>query len=310
MDELDRMTLELANSVRSPITTKLVSGQACLAQYPKDLVLYRAVIKNIQPEGCCVTFIDYGNSEYVPYTALYEIPSKFLKPEAFASPFQLHGRKKLNLKNKRLLNCFELIVGGQLDLKMMESNNINVQQCELYEANGKSILELLKDADELKMSELSTCPVAPNIKDMVVIRTLNARKFYVLRHQEFPKFERMMEYLFQLCMWRPQPKKLPTKGKFCAATVHDDCSKWYGAIVLNVLDPKHVQVKFVDFGIDLICDISDSKLRELATRFLKMPQQAIECCLPVANISEIESSSLALIDVQQQTKVRKSFHKF
>lgn len=293
---LDRMASELANAPRNPITSKLSIGRACIARYSEDLALYRAVIQKIQSDGCRVTFIDYGNSEFVPYTELYEIPSKFLEYKTFAWSFQLHGCKALNLTNKRLLDYFGSLVGGEnvLDLKVIPSNNIQVQQCELYIANGQSVLEILQD----KMSDLNTYPAAPSLEkgDKVVIRTtMNARKFFVQRHDNLPQFERMMDDLFQFCTSTPQPKKLPTKGTCCAAT--DNGDEWYRAIVLDVLDAEHVQVQFVDFGMEWKCCLSG--LRELATQFLEMPRQAIECCLAdfetVADVSEITAEQMNLL---------------
>lgn len=295
---LDRMASELANAARNPITAKLSIGRACIARYSEDLALYRAVIQNIQPDGCRVTFIDYGNSEFVPHSELYEIPSKFLECQTFAWSFQLNGCKALNLTSKPLLDYFGSLVGGEnvLDLKVIPSNNIQVQQCELYIANGNSVLEIL----QAKMSDLNTYPVAPNLKndDMVVIRTtLNARKFFVQRHKNLPQFERMMDDLFQFCMTTPQPKALPTKGTCCAATVPGDSNEWYRAIVLDVLDSERVQVQFVDFGMSMECRLAE--LRELATRFLEMPRQAIECCLSdfetITDVSETTGKQMSML---------------
>lgn len=295
---LDRLASQLANAPRNPIKTKVSIGMACIARFSEDLALYRAVIQKIQPDGCRVTFIDYGNSEFVPYNELYEIPSQFLENKTFACSFQLYGCKELDLTNKRLIDYFSSIVCNEnvLDLKVVQTNHIQVQQCELYIANGESVLDILK----AKMTDLNTYPAASNLKngDMVIMRTaLNAKKFFVQRVAELEQFDRMMDDLFQFCSNAPQPKMLPIKGSCCAAMANGDKNEWYRAIVLDPIDTEHIQVQFVDYGMEMTCRLAE--LREMATRFLELPRQAIECCLvdfeAIDEVSETTSKQLSML---------------
>lgn len=297
---LDRIASQLGNAPRNPLTTKVSIGMACIARFSEDKSLYRAVIQSIQPDGCRVTFIDYGNSEFVPYNELYEIPDQFLDYKTFAWPFQLFGCKELELSNKRLVDYFRSLVCNEnvLDLKVIPSKNIQMQQCELYIANGQNVLDILKK----KMSDLSTYPAASilNNGDMVLIRTaLNAKKFFVQRLDEMPQFDRMMDDLFQFCSTAPEPKSLPLKGSCCAAMANGDTNEWYRAIVLNTIDEQRqvVQVQFVDYGMEMMCRLSE--LREIATRFVELPRQAIECCLidfeTITDVSETTSKQLSML---------------
>lgn len=73
--------------------------------------------------------------------------------------------------------------------------------------------------------------------------------------------------------------------------------EWYRAIVLDTLDSKRVQVQFVDYGMEMVCQLSE--LREIASRFLELPRQAIECCLinfeNVPDVSETTSTQMTML---------------
>lgn len=296
--QLDRLLSDLSNAPRTPITTKLSIGMACIARFSEDQVLYRAVIQSVQGNGCRVTFVDYGNSELVSFDDMYEIPNEFLEFKTFAMPFQLYGCKELGTISQRLKDYFGSLVGHSnvLDLKVVPSNNVQVQQCELYISNGLNIFNLLKE----KKNELSSFPYPPTLKsdDYVIIRAaLTANKFYVQRRNDIPAFDEMMDALFTHCLQAPQMAALPSNGQCCAAMANGDDKEWYRAIVLKQLDSERVQVQFVDYGNEMACRLSD--LRDITPKFLELPRQAIECCLvdfeDVANVSESTSYQLSML---------------
>lgn len=92
---LEKMSFEFANTSRIPIKTKMTVGMLCMATYSKDKILYRAVIRQIQANGFRIEFIDYGNSELVSITEIFEIPRKFVELEALSTPFQLADFEQL-----------------------------------------------------------------------------------------------------------------------------------------------------------------------------------------------------------------------
>uniref|UniRef100_A0A8C9W7D0 Tudor domain containing 15 n=1 Tax=Scleropages formosus TaxID=113540 RepID=A0A8C9W7D0_SCLFO len=61
-----------------------VPGCLCSAMYEKDWHYYRAVIKKIIKHGAEVYFIDFGNSERVPYMLIKKLPLDFTAEPAFA----------------------------------------------------------------------------------------------------------------------------------------------------------------------------------------------------------------------------------
>lgn len=294
---LDRMAVEIPNAPRVPLSSKVSTGMACIVRYSEDRNLYRAVIQKVYPDGCRVTFIDYGNSEFVPYSEMFEIPANLLEHRTFAMSFQLHGCKELGPSDKRINEHFTALVNDtSLELKVIPSKNVQVQQCELYLPNGRNILHLLKE----KQNEFCTYPNPPNLKDgdYVVIRSaVTAKQFYVQRFKDTAAYDAMMDALLVHCYNAPEMTSLPSKDKCCAARYKGDNKEWYRVIVKEQKGAQHVEAQFVDFGHSLELHLSD--LRDITPQFMALPRQAIECCLvdfeTVDNVPELTRASLEML---------------
>lgn len=298
---LDRLASDLSNAPRVQLMSKMpinmtCIGMACMARFSEDQSLYRAVIHKVHTNGCRVIFVDYGNSELVSLSELYEIPSNFLEHKTFAMPFELHRCKELGPINNRLKKAFDKLVKDQtIELKVIPTTRSTVQQCELYRPDGQNVLHLLME----KKHELSSFPNPPNLKenDRVIIRSASTpKKFFVQRVKDVPVFDRMMDSLLAHCVLAPKMDSLPSKDVCCAAMVNGDMNEFYRVIVKNQVDNEHVQVVVVDYGHEMKCHLSD--LREITPNFLELPRQAIECCLTdfedVAELPETTRDKLEL----------------
>lgn len=293
---LNKMAFDLGNAPRIPITTKMMIGMACLARYAEDNSLYRAVIQKVQANGCRVTFIDYGNSDFVPFTEIFQIPQKFLEHKIFSIPFQLAGIKRLQPIDERLNEYFKAITDKtDLELKVVPSDNPQIQQCELF-IEAKSVLEILL----AKQTQSNTFSAPPALKDgeKVIIRyAQTAKQFYLQRSIDTKGFDEMMDALLVSCANISPMKKLPVEGKCCAAMHKDDNKEFYRAIVTNKIDDRSVSVRLVDYGVDLNCGLN--KLREMDSSFFELPQQAIECCLVdfenVTDVSTITGEQISML---------------
>lgn len=272
---LDRLANDLMNAPRNPIEGKMRTGMACLARFSEDKALYRAVLQNVLEGRCRVTFVDYGNSEFVPFSELYAIPSNFLELKQFAMPFHLSGCKEhLGQLDDKIKEYFkDLLNDNAMDVKVVPTNKIQVQECELYTGNGLSVLQLLID----KQREFNTYPNPPPLmdNDMVGIRyAITAKQFYVHRQKDTLQYNQMMDSLYMHCMNTTQMLTPPVKGQCCAMIYEND---WYRVVVLDAVDPQQIQVQFVDYGNSMSCRLAD--LRHIPSEYLTLPRQAIECCL-------------------------------
>lgn len=268
---LDRMTTEMSNANLSPLSNKLNIGMACIAR-SEGKYLHRAVIQQIYSNRCHVTFVDFGHSETVPSTNLFEIQDNFLKHKTFAVPFQLAKCNEIDPTDDRMKEYFDKVVSDkELELKVVATGNPQLQQCELFDDN-KSVLELLLQ----KQKQLSTFPkpVQLNNDELVIIRyATSAKQLYVARLQDEKTLDEMMDPLANHCINVAQFKTLPTNGECCAA-LHD--GEWYRAIVERQAEPHRVHVRLVDYGFEVDCTLAN--LRPLKSQFLTNPRQAIECC--------------------------------
>lgn len=284
---LNKMTFDLVNAPRNPITTKMMIGMACLAQYSEDNSLYRAVIQKVQANGCLVTFIDFGNSEFVPFANIFEIPQKFLDHKIFSIPFQLAGIKELQPIDERLNEYFKEITKSELELKVVPSDNPQIQQCELF-IEAKSVLDMLLT----KQKQSNTFSPPPGLKDgeNVIIRgAITAKEFYLQRCVALAGFDKMMDALFNSCAVIAPMKKMPAVGK-CCAFMYKDNPEFFRAIVTKEKDDRSVSVRLVDYGVDLSCGVN--QLREMDPSFFELPQQAIECCLvDFENVADVSTAT-------------------
>lgn len=285
---LDRLANEIANVPRVPLTSKISPGMACIVRYSEDKALYRAVIQSQKNDKCRVTFVDYGNSETVPCSEMFEIPANLLEPKTYAMPFQLHGCNELGTTDQRLNRYFETLISDKvLDLKVIPVNGAQVQQCEMFLPNGANVLHLLKE----KKSQFFSYPNPPQLKDSdyVVLRySKSAKQFYVQRHSDIPAYDSMMDALLEHCEHAPPMTSLPSNEKCCAAKFKDE---WYRAIVTHQTGPQKFALELVDFGFRV--ELPLSELRDIAPQFMELPRQAIECCLvDFENYSGVPDASI------------------
>lgn len=65
------------NDIRPiPFTDPIGPGTICLGRYTQDNSLCRAVVSNVLTEGANLYFVDFGNSEVVPFNEIYRMPAE------------------------------------------------------------------------------------------------------------------------------------------------------------------------------------------------------------------------------------------
>lgn len=65
--------IALNDSQVEPFTDPLQPGTICLGRYSNDNALCRAVVSTVLSEGANLYFVDFGNSEIVPFHEIYKI---------------------------------------------------------------------------------------------------------------------------------------------------------------------------------------------------------------------------------------------
>lgn len=66
--------MALINDIEPEPVDQLLIGTMCLGRFSEDGTLCRAVVSMVQTEGAHLLFVDFGNSETVPFEEIYKIP--------------------------------------------------------------------------------------------------------------------------------------------------------------------------------------------------------------------------------------------
>lgn len=290
--ELDQLMADLGNLPLTNLCEKPTIGMACIARYSEDKNLYRAVIMNIKPTTCLVAYVDYGNSEEVVHSDIYEIPPTLLKPPIFAMRFTLSGYKQLQPDNEMIKQLFSSIVIDKELLMVVRplDGPPFVQYCDLT-LNGDSVFEILitRTQQQQQLYSLSfPAPMELLENELVIIRGIeSAQKFYVQQCRNYRAFEDMMMRL-NLFGPRASPLLKISVGSI-GMNYHAIAGSWCRVKVINK-EPTIIQ--YIDIGS--VNEVCVSEIREIPTEFINMPIQAIECCLD--GFDEFENVSQTTVD--------------
>lgn len=260
------------------IKEKLIVGMACMARYPLDGQLYRAVIERLATKTCNVFFVDYGNSESVSFSEIYEIPPQFLKHTVFALRFALSGYKEFDPLTEPVREKFKsLILEKEFKLTVTPLEGIPFfHYGKIYTENNTEVIDELRKIVKPSILLYTAGPILEkNDEQNVIIRYIDSpHKFYVQMTSTIPAYNKLMDDLLLYCQKMKEIEKVEI-GLACAVK-YDEDSEWYRAKVLKINGDK-ILCSYVDFGNTQ--EVKKSVIRELKSKFLELPPQAIECCL-------------------------------
>ncbi|XP_058119702.1 maternal protein tudor [Anopheles ziemanni] len=273
---LKQMMAALSRVPLRPMNRKLQLGMACLARFSKNFTIYRALITALRRDGTCtVSYVDYGHSETVLPSSLYEIPPEFLQYEIFSTRFALSNVRILEEINADVANIFSRVVGGKvLTLKVMPPEGAAfVSYCELYE-NGENIFNRLVAHCR---ANLYKYPVPGSLQRggnyYVVIRFIQScAQFFVHTIDNVAAFDKMMDDLSAHCRDSIIPGAIQVGDAFA---VNLGVNDFYRAEVVEI--GQKVTVRLVDYGNCIT--VERSQLRRISPSFVHQRPEAYECCL-------------------------------
>lgn len=302
--KLTDMMTRIESVKLKPFSEKPILGTACIARYSEDGQLYRALITGVQTTACKVNYIDYGNSEIVQFRDLYEIPDEYLTNKAFAIRFTLSGYKELEPIDESLKKAFkEMVLFKNCTLKVMPLEGPPlVQYCEL-KVSEKNVIETLRQILSCRLEFPKAEGLVNN--DVVEIRYIDSPKhFYVQKISNIGEFEKMMDDMFVYYNKKQVvPNHLPI-GTPCMVKYENE---WYRAEVMRA-DGMTIVVRHVDFGYEQ--KVTKNLLSTMAEKHLKLPRQAIHCCLKGFENNEL-TRDLATVQfemlAEESNRSRRSF---
>jgi len=109
---LNSMMQEINSRCPEPLTERMNSGTVCLARYMEDNSLCRALIlyKDEKSETCKVYYVDYGNTDNVPASQVFDLPPEFAVQKVSTFLFSLS--LKFDEFTIHLPFCFRSLVTG------------------------------------------------------------------------------------------------------------------------------------------------------------------------------------------------------
>ncbi|XP_048841492.1 tudor domain-containing protein 15 [Brienomyrus brachyistius] len=119
-------------------------GTLCCAMYEKDMQYYRAVVREIIENGAEVFFIDFGNTERVPYMFIKKLPPEFAGEPKFAINCSLaHVVSVEDVWTTQATNYFKQAVCNRALLVHVVQKKNDRLDVELYEKEASESINML-----------------------------------------------------------------------------------------------------------------------------------------------------------------------
>jgi Tudor domain. len=272
---------ELNKSPPVHFTQPLMPGSVCLGRFTEDQTLYRAVVVNVLDDKCRLYYVDFGNSEVVPYSEIFELPKQFFIPEVMALHFALAGLKNLTVTEDIKSYFKELVTEKLLRLRVIPPEGPPIKQYGELHLNGTNVLDLL--IQKMKEKQVPcNFPVMPipqvgTTDSVKVSYMIYASNFYVQLEINAEALKSVMLAVEAVCTGvAPLLADQLQVGLPCCAQYSED-GKWYRAKILS-LSSNLVEVLYVDYG-NTDC-VSLSSVKPIDPSLVKiLNTQAIPCCL-------------------------------
>lgn len=273
-ESLTKLMIEI-NQITNllPLTESPLPGYPCMARCLEDESLCRAVIINLVEDKCKTYYVDFGNTDILPFSNIFQIPFKYMLPKVMSMRFTLHELKNVNVTTEMKCQFKEYVTNRLLKLKVLRLESSPVlQYCELYDENNQNIIDILYGST----NQYKSIQVNKGQKLNVIVSFIEGcKKFFVQLKESSEALANLMRNLASCCEASPPLQKIDI-GMACVAFYSGD-NQWYRAQVINVAD-NAITVKYVDYGN--VDTVSFNCLKKIDPNFVKiLPAQAIECCL-------------------------------
>ena len=272
---------ELNKSPPVHYTQPLMPGTVCLGRFTEDQTLCRAVVVNVLDDKCKLYYVDFGNSEVVPYSEIFELPQQFFIPEVMALHFALAGLKNLTVSEDIKSYFKELVTEKLLRLRVIRPEGPPIKQYGELHLNGTNVLDLLiqkmKEKQEPCNFPVTPIPKVGTTESVKVSYMIYASKFYVQLEVNAEALKSVMMAVEAVCTGvAPLRADQLQVGLPCCAQYSED-GKWYRAKILS-LSSNLVEVLYVDYGNT--DSVSLSSVKPIDPSLVKiLNTQAVPCCL-------------------------------
>ncbi|CAL7945702.1 unnamed protein product [Xylocopa violacea] len=279
---LSQLMREINSHPIEPLKEPPLPGSVCLGRYTQDKVLCRAVVMSVMENKCKLYYVDFGHTEILSYTDIFQLPPHFINPRVLSIRFTLSGVHELNATDE-MKAYFKQIVSGKplvLHVRPPEGPPL-VQYGDLYD-NGKNIKDILRQVFPTPVRVISPFvyqepkKLSKGVEEIVYVSFVEScKKFFVQLESNAKSLELIMNSLAEFCRTAPALNLAQLKIGLPCAALYDN--QWYRAQILGI-NADNIKVLYVDYGNEETVTLMS--LRMICNDLVKKLQaQAIKCSL-------------------------------
>lgn len=238
---LSMLMREINSHPIEPLQEPPLPGSVCLGRYTQDKVLCRAVVMSVMENKCKLYYVDFGHTEVLPYTDIFQLPPHFINPRVLSIRFTLSGVHELNVTDK-MKEYFKQIVSGKLlvlHVRPPEGPPL-VQYGDLYD-DGKNIKDILRQAfpTSVIVTSISSSfayqkpkKLSKGVVEIVLVSFVKSfRKFFVQVEDYITSLELTMNNLADFCKTAPTLSLTQLKIGLPCAALYDN--QWLVNCIYN-----------------------------------------------------------------------------
>ncbi|KAL0117558.1 hypothetical protein PUN28_010395 [Cardiocondyla obscurior] len=283
---LSHLMREINNHPKQPLQEPPLPGSVCLGRFKDPAghsVLCRTVVMSVMEHKCKLYYVDFGHTEVLPYTDIFQLPPEYINPKVLSIRFTLSGLKELNITDEMKTYFKNLVYRRLLVLHVCPPEGPPlIQYGDLYD-NGINVKDILKKAFP---APTTTMPIiysypqlqrlSKDIQTVVYVSYVEScKKFFVQLDNGIKSLESIMVALTQYAKTASSLNITQLKSGLPCAALYD--SQWYRAEILGIVGDK-VKVVYVDYGNEEVLPVV--ALRTIHNDLVvKLPAQAIRCAL-------------------------------
>ncbi|XP_070160956.1 protein tudor isoform X1 [Polyergus mexicanus] len=309
---LTQLMDEINDHPKQPLQEPPLPGSVCLGRYREvgeDGVLCRAVVMSVMEHKCKLYYVDFGHTEVLSYTDIFQLPPEYINPKVLSIRFTLSGLKELNITQEMKAYFKELVHRKLLILHVRPPEGPPlIQYGDLYD-NGMNIKDMLKKAFPTPAPTISITYSYPqlqrlskDVQEIVHVSYVDScKKFFVQLNKGINSLESIMAGLAQYAKMASVLNVTQLKAGSPCAALYD--SQWYRAQILSVTG-EQVKVVYVDYGNEEI--LPTVSLRTIHNDLVTgLPAQAVKCAL---NGYEVLSSDQEVSNHFERLTLEKRFY--
>lgn len=234
-DILTRLMNEINSHPKQSLQEPPLPGSVCLGRYKDiagDRVLCRAVVMSVMEHKCKLYYVDFGHTEVLPYTDIFQLPSEYINPKVLSIRFTLSGLKELIISPEMKEYFKELVYRRLLILHVRPPEGPPlIQYGDLYD-NGVNVKDMLKKAFPAPAAMIPITYSYPQLRRLSkdfqevvhVSYVESCKKFFVQLDSGVKSLESIMAGLAQYAKTAPTLNITQLKAGLPCAALYD--SQW------------------------------------------------------------------------------------